>query len=89
MAGKRLLAALLFLWMTACSDDAQVVEEPAPSEEESSAPEDRPVVQADLESVEVDAQPLLPSVLGAELSEARYDLEGLKQRGLLRVLVGY
>lgn len=89
MAGKRLLTALLFLWMTACSDDAQVVEEPAPSEEESSAPEDRPVVQADLESVEVDAQPLLPSVLGAELSEARYDLEGLKQRGLLRVLVGY
>ncbi len=30
-----------------------------------------------------------PVVLGARLSEARYDLDGLKARGVLRVLVGY
>ena len=32
---------------------------------------------------------LLPTVLGTQLEVERYDLEGLKQRGLLRVLVGY
>lgn len=87
-AGCRLLP-LLFLWMTACSDESAVIQDPGSSAEESSLFQARPSVQANPEPAQADLEPLLPSVLGAELSEARYDLEGLKQRGLLRVLVGY
>ena len=86
--GCRLLPLLLF-WVTACSDDRPVAQAPEPSDGQATVRQEVPSVQADQDLSEADSEPLLPTVLGAELSEARYDLEGLKRRGLLRVLVGY
>jgi membrane-bound lytic murein transglycosylase MltF len=77
-----LAGCLVLLALQACGDG---VETPA---ETAAAPD----VEAEIEEpqVPVEEPPVrLPTVLGSELTEARYDLQGTKERGILRVLVGY
>ncbi len=80
--------SLLLLLCGACSRG----EDPGPSEPETPR---EAVTTPDAEAAESAAttrpavERLSPSILGRELQSAHYDLDGLKARGILRVLVGY
>ena len=62
------------------------VETPA---ETTTEPDLGATVEEKQEPVAEESPARLPVVLGSELTEARYDLQGMKERGVLRVLVGY
>ncbi|MEM8765832.1 MAG: transporter substrate-binding domain-containing protein [Pseudomonadota bacterium] len=80
---------LLLILFAACSPaDQSGGADPDKSQEAAKAAANAETLEAEASVPPKPDQPL-PAVLSRQLESVRYDLEGLKERGILRVLVGY